>query len=181
MAVVDVAPCQCFSFGGIHTTSPGRIDSTGPPQRCTKPLPAVTIKVWPNGWVCHAVRAPGSKVTLAPATRAGSGACISGSTRTLPVKYSAGPLPDGREPLRLMSIVPFLALAGAAGVVPAANTARPVVASRRLRVNMVALRDTRPRSPHVRHLLQQLVERDRIIADAHAGRIIDRVGDGCRD
>src|SRR5215213_5768294 len=101
-----------------------------------------------------------------------------GSTRTLPVKYSAGPLPEGCEPLRLISIVPFLALAGTAGLVPAANTARPVVASRHLRVNMVlpltALRAgfatcgrVRPsRSAHVRHLLQELVERDRIIADA---------------
>src|SRR5579862_5622650 len=29
--------------------------------------------VCPRGWVCHAVRAPGSKVTKAPKTRAGSG------------------------------------------------------------------------------------------------------------
>src|SRR5438094_7629376 len=104
MAVVDVAPCQCFSFGGIHTTSPGRIDSTGPPQRCTKPLPAVTINVWPNGWVCHAVRAPGSNVTLAPRTRAGFGASNNGSIRTVPVKYSAGPLFDGCDPDLLISM-----------------------------------------------------------------------------
>ena len=31
MAVVGVAPCQCFSPGGNHTTSPGRISSIGPP------------------------------------------------------------------------------------------------------------------------------------------------------
>jgi hypothetical protein len=37
------------------------------------------------------VRAPGSKVTLEPLTRAGSGGLNSGSTRTAPVKYSAGP------------------------------------------------------------------------------------------
>ena len=67
-----VAPCQCFSPGGNQTTSPGRMFSTGPPQRCTRPRPAVTIRVWPSGWVCQAVRAPGSKVTLAPCTRAGS-------------------------------------------------------------------------------------------------------------
>ena len=36
--------------------------------------PAVTISVCPSGWVCHAVLAPGSKVTLAPCTDAGSGA-----------------------------------------------------------------------------------------------------------
>ena len=30
------------------------------------PQPEMTINVWPKGCVCHAVRAPGSKVTLAP-------------------------------------------------------------------------------------------------------------------
>jgi hypothetical protein len=34
MAVVAVAPCQCFSPGGNQITSPGRISSIGPPQRC---------------------------------------------------------------------------------------------------------------------------------------------------
>ena len=33
--------------------------------------PEVTIRVWPSGCVCQAVRAPGSKVTAAPPTRAG--------------------------------------------------------------------------------------------------------------
>src|SRR5665811_1509091 len=110
IAVVGVAPCQCFSEGGIQTTSPGRISSTGPPQRCTRPQPVVTIRVCPSGCVCHAVRAPGSKVTLAPKARAGAGGLNSGSTRTVPVKYSAGPLPEGCEPLRLMSISEFLHL-----------------------------------------------------------------------
>jgi hypothetical protein len=50
------------------------------------------------------VRAPGSKVTLAPTTRAGSAGLHTGSTRTVPVKYSDGPLPEGREPARLISI-----------------------------------------------------------------------------
>src|SRR5881296_2197858 len=104
MAVVGVAPCQCFSPGENQITSPGRIGSIGPPHRCARPLPAVTISVWPNGWVCHAVRAPGSNVTLAPRTRAGSGAWKSGSMRTSPVKCSTGPLPDGWEPPRAMSI-----------------------------------------------------------------------------
>ena len=45
------------------------------PSRCTRPQPDVTISVWPSGWVCQAVRAPGSKVTLAPLTRAGSRRC----------------------------------------------------------------------------------------------------------
>src|SRR5438552_6588146 len=108
IAVVDVAPCQCFSPGGNHTQSPGRISSLGPPHRCAQPQPDVTINVCPSGCVCHAVRAPGSKVTLAPATRAGSGASISGSIRTVPVNQSAGPWPEGREPLRLMSICVLL-------------------------------------------------------------------------
>src|SRR6266571_6626072 len=108
MAVFGEAPCQCFSAGGIQTTSPGRISSTGPPHRCTQPRPAVTIRVWPNGCVCHAVRAPGSNVTLALTTRAGLGAWNNESTRTVPVKYSAGPLLEGCEPLLLMSISEFL-------------------------------------------------------------------------
>src|SRR2546423_10124079 len=103
-AVVGAAPCQCFSPGGIQTTSPGRISSMGPPQRCVRPQPNVTMRVWPRGCVCQAVRAPGSNVTLAPATRAGSGAANNGSMRTVPVNPSAGPLPEGCEPLFLMSI-----------------------------------------------------------------------------
>src|SRR6266403_5829467 len=77
MCVMDVfgaAPCQCFSSGAIQTTSPGRMSSTGPPLRCTRPTPAVTTNVWPNGWVCQFVGAPGSNVTLPPVTRTGSGA-----------------------------------------------------------------------------------------------------------
>ena len=31
--IVGVAPCQCFSPGANHTTSPGRISSTEPPSR----------------------------------------------------------------------------------------------------------------------------------------------------
>src|SRR3954449_8658557 len=104
MPVVAVAPCQCFSFGGNQTTSPGRISSTGPPARCTQPQPAVTISVCPSGCVCHAVRAPGSDVTLAPETRAGSDVSNSISTRTLPVNHSAEPFVDGCEPALLISI-----------------------------------------------------------------------------
>src|SRR5205823_1630519 len=104
MAVVGVAPCQCFSPGENQITSPGRISSIGPPQRWTRPQPAVTIRVWPSGWLCQAVRAPGSNVTLAPTARAGSGAWNRGSMRTEPVKYSADPFPEGCEPLVVMSI-----------------------------------------------------------------------------
>src|SRR3979490_2081585 len=98
IAVVGLAPCQCFSPGSNHTTSPGRISSTGPPFRCTHPAPETTIRVCPSGCVCHAVRAPGPKVTQAPDTSAGSGAWNNGSTRTVPVNQSVGPLPDGCEP-----------------------------------------------------------------------------------
>jgi hypothetical protein len=104
IAVVGTAPCQCFSPGANQTTSPGRISSTGPPQRCARPQPEVTISVCPSGCVCQAVRAPGSNVTLAPTTRAGSGAANRGSIRTEPVNQSAGPLPEGWDPLRLISI-----------------------------------------------------------------------------
>ena len=99
-------PCQCFSPGENQTTSPGRISSIGPPQRWARPTPDVTISVWPSGWVCHAVRAPGSNVTLAPAARAGTGASNNGSTRTVPVNHPAGPFADGCEPLRLISMTP---------------------------------------------------------------------------
>src|SRR5258705_8177122 len=109
MAVVVVAPCQCFSFGGHQTTSPGRISIFGPPSLCTHPQPDVTIRVCPSGWVCHAERAPGSNVTLAPRARAGSGASNRGSMRTVPVKYSAGPLAEGCEPCLRTFIVKLLA------------------------------------------------------------------------
>src|SRR5437667_6310200 len=105
MAVVGAAPCQCFSPGGNQTTSPGRISSMGPPQRCSRPQPPVTIKVWPSGCVCHAVRAPGSNVTWAPAARAGAFAWNKGSMRTMPVNQSAGPLLEGCEPTLLISIL----------------------------------------------------------------------------
>src|SRR5574340_799758 len=52
IAVVDVAPCQCFLPGGQVTTSPGRISSFGPPQHCVQPRPEMTISVWPSGGVC---------------------------------------------------------------------------------------------------------------------------------
>lgn len=71
-----------FNVGGCascHATP-------GPPSRWTQPQPVVTISVWPSGWVCQAVRAPGSKVTSAVAMRAGSGGLNSGSMRTVPLK-----------------------------------------------------------------------------------------------
>src|SRR6516164_2162194 len=105
IAVVGAAPCQCFSPGENQTTSPGRISSIGPPQRCAQPQPAVTIRVWPSGCVCHAVRAPGSNVTLAPDTIAGSGAWKSGSIRTVPLNHSEGPFAEGCEPTFVISML----------------------------------------------------------------------------
>src|SRR5256714_4542640 len=104
IAVVGVAPCQCRSFGGHQITSPGRTSTFSWPSLCTQPQPAVTSSVCPSGCQCQAVRAPGSNVTLAPRTRAGSGASNNGSIRTVPVKYSAGPLFDGCDPLLLISM-----------------------------------------------------------------------------
>src|SRR5207245_9357797 len=78
----------------------------GAPHRCTRPGPAVTIKIWPSGWVCHAVRAPGSNVTREPDARAGAFAWNRGSTRTEPVKFSADPCREGCEPLRMILIAP---------------------------------------------------------------------------
>src|SRR5436190_7158561 len=108
IAVFGEAPCQCLTFGGNHTTSPGRISSMDPPSSCTRPRPESTMRVCPSGCVCHAVRAPGSKVTVAPATRAGAGAVKSGSMRTVPVNQSAGPLFEGCEPARVMVMEAFL-------------------------------------------------------------------------
>src|SRR2546430_13180379 len=105
IAVVGDAPCQCFSPGANQTTSPGAISSIKPPSRCAQPRPDVTINVWPKGWVCHAVRAPASNVTLAPRTRAGSGASNNESIRTVPVKYSSGPLAEGCVPFLLHSMM----------------------------------------------------------------------------
>src|SRR6516162_2050104 len=110
MPVVAVAPCQCFSAGGHTTTSPARISLLAAPWHCTQPQPDVTTSRWPSGWVCQAVRAPGSNVTNAAETRDGSVAWNSGSIRTLPVKYSAGPLAEDCEPLRLSSIASNLSL-----------------------------------------------------------------------
>src|SRR5437588_5489224 len=108
IAEVGLAPCQCFSLGANQTTSPRRISSIGPPSRCARPTPPVTINVWPNGCVCQAVRALGSNVTFAPRTRAGSGASNNGSILTLPVNQSEGPFDDCAVPFRFISIVPFL-------------------------------------------------------------------------
>src|SRR5579863_254916 len=105
MLVVGDAPCQCFSFGGIQTTSPPLISGTLPPNVCTRPQPETTNKVWPSGWVCQWVRAPGSKRTNPERTRAGAGASMIGSCQTIPVNDSAGPRRDGTEPLGRISML----------------------------------------------------------------------------
>src|SRR2546430_8087348 len=102
IAVVSVAPCQGRSFGGHQITSPGRASTFSWPSLCTQPQPAVTSSVCPSGCQCQAVRAHGSNVTLAPRTRAGSGASNNGSIRTVPVNQSAGPSVETCEPLLLI-------------------------------------------------------------------------------
>lgn len=57
MAVVGVAPCQCFLPGGNQTASPGQISSIAPPSFWTPSQPAVTMRVCPSGCVCRAMRA----------------------------------------------------------------------------------------------------------------------------
>src|SRR5712664_3940029 len=109
MPLVGEAPCQCFSPGGIHTTSPGRISLIGPPTACTRPTPEITYSVWPSGCECQAVRAPGSKDTRVETIRAGASAAMIGSCQTVPVKYSLGASRVGREPARWMFIL-FLLL-----------------------------------------------------------------------
>src|SRR5207302_6379103 len=96
----------------------------------------------PSGWVCHAVRAPGSNVTLPAETRLGSCTGKSGSIRTAPVKYSGGPGRDACDPPRVICIVPFLPGVVPVRVCPAvtpadSRTARPALATRtHLRVIM---------------------------------------------
>src|SRR5579885_858861 len=104
--VVADAPCQCFSPGANQTTSPGRISCFALPLVCAHPKPDSTINVCPNGCVCQAVRAPGSNVTAAQYTRAGSCASCNGSSRTSPVNHSVGPFLDGWEPAFLISTSP---------------------------------------------------------------------------
>ena len=72
----------------------------------------------PAGWVCQAVRAPGSKVDPSAPAHAGLGlgALKSGSTRTVPVKIRRrGPCPMVCVPLRVMIMRPTWARAGGAG------------------------------------------------------------------
>jgi hypothetical protein len=57
--------------------------------------------------MCHAVLAPGSKVTVAAAARLASFGSNSGSILTDPVNQSSGPLTEGFEPVLVISIGNF--------------------------------------------------------------------------
>ena len=67
------------------------------------PRPDVTIRTCPSGCMCHALRAPGSNVTTAPATRPGATAANGVSTRTSPVKFVAGPFAAAFDPFRTIA------------------------------------------------------------------------------
>src|SRR6266436_291031 len=108
MPLVGEPPCQCFSPGGIQTTSPALISRIGPPLLWTRPTPEITYSVWPSGCVCQFVRAPGSKDTRFEAIRAGAAVAMIGSCQTVPVKYSFGARRVGREPAKWISIVSSL-------------------------------------------------------------------------
>src|ERR1700761_9452993 len=108
MPVVGEPPCQCFSPGGIHTTSPGLISWIGPPLVWKRPTPWITYSVCPSGWVCHAVRAPGSNATRLATMRIGACGVMIGSCHTVPVKLSLGPCRVGREPALMISAMTCL-------------------------------------------------------------------------
>jgi len=54
---------------------------------------SVTYSVWPLGWWCQAVRAPGAKRTWAPPMADRSSGLRIVSTNTVPVNDDAGPAP----------------------------------------------------------------------------------------
>ena len=96
--VVALAPCQCFTPGGVQITSPGLISRFGLPSSCIHPIPDMTIRIWPPGCVCHAERAPGSNVTMLPFEDVCWFAPKNGFTIAVPVKFAAGPLAEGHDP-----------------------------------------------------------------------------------
>ena len=67
--------------------------------------------VWPSGWVCQAVRAPGVKWTMAAPTRDGGVGFAIVSMNTLPVNQSSGPGRVSRE-LRVICITMLLSWLG---------------------------------------------------------------------
>jgi len=108
MAVVAVAPCQCFSPGGIQITSPGRISSIVPPHAARGRRPPSRLGL------AQRMRVPGGpSAGLKRDTGTGHACWIGGREKRVytycAVNHSAGPLPEGREPLLLMSMWPIVA------------------------------------------------------------------------
>src|SRR5437764_2391756 len=66
-----------------------------------RPTPDRQNSVCPTGCACHAVRAPGVKVTTEPPRRDGELAVITGSWNTTPVNVSAAPRFVVRSPTRI--------------------------------------------------------------------------------
>src|SRR5438067_11181386 len=86
-----------------------------------RPTPDKQKSVCPTGWECHAVRAPGVKVTTEPPRRDGASAVITGSWYTTPVKVSAAPRLVFRAPARMTP-----ALTGMTVLLPVAPASRPI-------------------------------------------------------
>lgn len=85
------APCQCFTSGGMLTTSPGCSFRAGFPHSWYQPRPATQTRICPPPlaawWMCQLLRQPGSKVTFARKTVFfGS---VSGLRKDAPEKYCA--------------------------------------------------------------------------------------------
>lgn len=57
---------QCVSPAGICTTSPTCSFLGFSPLLQIRPVPIVTVRIWPRSCVCQYVRAPGVKQTLFP-------------------------------------------------------------------------------------------------------------------
>jgi hypothetical protein len=76
--------------------------------------------------VCHAVRAPGSKLTRPERMRAGAGASMIGSCQTTPVNDSFGCRRVGTDPLGRMSIPSFLRIVVAAMIAAACGPRKRV-------------------------------------------------------
>ena len=99
IAVVGDAPCQCFSPGANQTTSPGRISSIGrafalhaaEARQDDQRLPERMGVPGGAGAGLERDGGAGRPVPGAPAWK-------SGSMRTVPVNYSAGPLAEGCAP-----------------------------------------------------------------------------------
>ena len=112
MLLLAVAPCQCSSPGGIQTVSQAFMTFGRSFLSPTRPTPLTTCNVYPNGCVCHAVRAPGSNATFNARTLAGSGALTIGSCHTVPVNQSDDACLVGRDPAFMIFIdVPLEVLA----------------------------------------------------------------------